>query len=82
MTADELWDHYHPPTPAQAFEIARAFLSEQGDLPKAVWYELGFVQQSGTQAEVWNALKLMRAAHFERLGQPVPDDYDEQGESL
>lgn len=72
MTARELHDKLHPPTPEEALRVAQAYLDE-GDLPESIWYELGFVQEtSREQARVWNDLLALRQAHFELQGKTAP----------
>ena len=72
MTASELHAKYDPPTPVQAYEIALAYFEELGDLPEAVFYQLGLMQQGSAEAdEVWEHLKLMRADFWKALGEPM-----------
>lgn len=74
MTAEELHEKYHPPTPEQCLEIAEAYIEQEGDLPEFIWYQLGLVQPSFEQSDrVWKSLTAMREAYFEELGEEMPE---------
>lgn len=77
-TARQLHDKYHPASPEEALEIAGAYIEELGDLPQAVYYQLGVVQADmATTQLVWKELAALRESYFEASGQNMPAWTDE-----
>jgi hypothetical protein len=76
LTASELHAKYDTGemTPAQAYEIALGYFEELGELPQAVWYQLGQAQANSAAAdEVHEHLLVMRKEFWAALGKPMPE---------
>jgi hypothetical protein len=72
-TAEEFWESLEDPSPEDALEVARAYIAEQDDLPEKVWHGLGAQQPAWLQVGVWEDLLKLRAEHWQKRGEPMPE---------